>query len=284
MNESIAAFAVFGFIALLILFMGVRRGFFIFEEKPWIFPLKLIHVLSAFGIYFLTTAILTRLAITLLRKTFITNYMAFTSWLNFGISCIVLLFLWLYLYKLPSGVYSKILKRKPEEHSRIEDITTAFYAWIMAFPLVLALSQGIELILSKVFHVTHVPDQIAVKFLKSTFTDPIHFILAIFSIIVLAPLIEETLFRGFLQSFIRQHLGAKQAVLITSVCFALFHYSANQALGNFSIIPPLFLLALFLGFVYEKQGSLLTPIVLHASFNTVSVINLYLFGGLSLGI
>ena len=132
----------------------------------------------------------------------------------------------------------------------------------------------------KLFQVHKLPDQLAVKFLKLTFGNPVHFLLAIVSIIVLAPLIEETLFRGFLQTFIRKHLGSKQAIFITSFCFSFFHYSPGQGLGNIMILISLFVLALFLGFIYEKQGSLLAPIILHASFNAVSVINLYAFGDL----
>ena len=92
------------------------------------------------------------------------------------------------------------------------------------------------------------------------------------------------LFRGFLQTYIRKHLGPKQAIVITSLCFSFFHYASGQGLGNIMIITSLFVLALFLGFLYEKQGSLLAPMVLHASFNTISVINLYLFGEFTSGL
>ena len=103
--------------------------------------------------------------------------------------------------------------------------------------------------------------------------------MVLFTIILLAPLIEEILFRGFLQTFIRQHLGSRQAIGITSLLFALFHYAPEQGLGNIPIVGSLLVLALFLGFVYEKRGSLLAPITLHACFNSISVLNLYFLGG-----
>lgn len=134
------------------------------------------------------------------------------------------------------------------------------------------------------FNIEQLPDQVAVKFLKMTFEYPLYLLLSVFSIVVLAPLIEETLFRGFLQTFIRQHLGSKQAIWITSACFSFFHYSSEQGLGNIPIIGSLFVLALFLGYLYERQGTLIAPMALHASFNAISVMNIYFFGGYAGGI
>lgn len=274
----------FGFLAFMLLLIGYRRGFFDFEAYVWSFPLRLLHLIGAFAIYFLVSTFLTKIVITFFQKQIMLNYMGYSSWLNFGVSLIIFVFLAIYLFALPKDVGMGILRRPGEREPLIDDVWAALYAWIMAFPLVLFLSQVLELMITKIFHVTQLPDQIAVKFLKSTFDTPIYFILAVLSIVILAPLIEETLFRGFLQSFIRQHLGSRQAIVITSVCFSLFHYSSGQGLGNISIIISLFVLSLFLGFLYEKRGTLLAPMVLHASFNTVSVMNLYLFGGFTTGL
>jgi membrane protease YdiL (CAAX protease family) len=213
------------------------------------------------------------------------HYLAFSSWFNFSMSLLILALLGFYLRFLPSALRFGILRRpNGQDRSWSDDVWAAFTAWIMAFPLVLFLSQSLELIITKLFQVSTLPDQLAVQFLKSTFANPLYFILAVFAIILFAPLIEETLFRGFLQSFIRQHLGSKQAIFITSACFSLFHYASGQGLGNISIIFSLFILSLFLGFLYEKRGSLLAPVTLHASFNAISVINLYLFGGFTTGL
>ncbi|MGB7977693.1 MAG: type II CAAX endopeptidase family protein [Chlamydiales bacterium] len=283
MNEAFATLA-FGLLALLLLFIGVRRGFFHFPLLDWEVPVRLVHLIGAFAIYFIVTYLGSKLAITFLKKEIMANYMGYSSWLNFGVSAAVFMFLALYMIALPPPLRKAILSRSGGARSAAGDVSNALYAWILAFPLVLFLSQALEWMVTKLFQVTTLPDQIAVKFLKSTFENPTYFILAVLSIIILAPLIEETLFRGFLQTYIRQHLGRRQAILITSACFSLFHYSAGQGLGNISIILSLFILSLFLGFLYEKQGSLFAPMILHSLFNTVSVINLYLFGGFTTGI
>jgi membrane protease YdiL (CAAX protease family) len=285
MSSEIGAIAAFGILAILLLWMGWRRGFFIFPKAPWEVPLRLIHLIGAFAIYFLLTFCATTVILAFFRQQIVGNYVAYSSWFNFIMSFLIFFFLSLYLRWLPKGVGKGILRRPSEREQPLAgDVWFAFYAWALAFPLVLFLSQTLEILVTDIFRVTQLPDQIAVQFLKSTFADPLYFFLATISIIVLAPLIEETLFRGFLQTFIRQHLGPKHAILITSVCFSLFHYSAGQRVGNISIITSLFILSLFLGFVYEKRGSLLAPMTLHASFNTISVINLYLFGGFTTGL
>ncbi len=278
-ETSLAATLAFGLLAFLILFIGWRKGAFTFHPPEWNVPLTLSHVIVAFAIYFLVSSILTRIAIFFWQKEILLNFMSYSSWLNFGVSSIIFFLLALYLGCLPKNIRSSILRRSGTQEPLIEDVWAALYAWIMAFPLVLFLSQLLEMLLIKLFRLPQLPEQIAVKFLKTTFVDPLYFFLAVLSIIVLAPLIEETLFRGFLQSYIRKHLGSAQAIVITSACFSLFHYDSSQGLGNISIILSLFVLALFLGFLYEKRGSLLAPMILHGTFNAVSVVNLYLFGG-----
>ncbi|PIS03020.1 MAG: hypothetical protein COT85_03045 [Chlamydiae bacterium CG10_big_fil_rev_8_21_14_0_10_42_34] len=284
MSEEIGATLAFGVIAILLLIMGFRRGFFSLDGKLWEVPIRFVHLIGAFAIYFLASYLTTTLAVTLFKKQIMLHYVAYSSWLNFLVSFCIFLFLAIYMSFLPRWVAKGILRREGESHTFSDNIWAALYAWILAFPLVLFLSQVLELVIYKIFKVTQLPDQIAVKFLKSTFDNPVYFTLAVISIIVLAPLIEETLFRGFLQTFIRKHLGSKQAIVITSFCFSLFHYSAGQGLGNISIIVSLFVLSLFIGFLYEKQGSLFAPMVLHGSFNAVSVVNLYLFGGFTTGL
>jgi hypothetical protein len=99
-------------------------------------------------------------------------------------------------------------------------------------------------------------------------------LVALFIVIIAAPVIEELLFRGFLQNYFKRYLGTKAAILITSLCFALFHLAPSQGLGNISLVISLFSFACFLGFVYERQKSLFASIGLHMFFNLVSSIRI----------
>lgn len=260
--------------------MTFLKNFFHLPDDLWIIPIRLHHLIIAFAIYFFGTFLSSSFFVHVLGRQSFANTLSLLSWFNFATSSFILLLLILYFLFLPQTVRNLI-----GWHSfSWNDPKAAITAFILAFPTVLIVNQILEAITLTIFNLKELPDQIAVHFLKSTFDQPSHFLLAVISISIYAPLIEETLFRGFLQTFIRKHLGSKQAILITSVCFSLFHFSSSQSYGNIPIIGSLFLLALFLGFLYEKQRTLLAPMILHSLFNTVSVLSLYLFGGFTTAI
>jgi membrane protease YdiL (CAAX protease family) len=88
---------------------------------------------------------------------------------------------------------------------------------------------------------------------------------------VVAPLVEEIAFRGMLQTAIRQGglvPGRWSGILIVSVLFTAIHL---PALTTVAALPGLFVLAVGLGYAYEKTGSLWPPIVIHAVFNGLNL-------------
>lgn len=89
-----------------------------------------------------------------------------------------------------------------------------------------------------------------------------------------APLIEEVVYRGCLQSCARRFLGGWGAILLTSTLFALVHIGS----ADLRTLPMLFTLSLVLGLVYERGGSLLACVLIHAMFNAL---NLALSSGVS---
>jgi hypothetical protein len=282
---------LFGILALLVLVVGWKSHFFSFpaEAKTWPVPLRWFHVVGIFAIYFGAAAFIAPFLAASMRKSLFPGIspievLGFASWVNFLNSLLILVLLSLFILAIPSQIRKSVWRRTSEVgRPYSDDVSFAAFAWVVSFPLVLFCSQLFDWIITALFHVKEIPEQLAVHFLKMTFGHPLYLILTTLTIIIFAPLIEETLFRGFLQTFIRQHLGSKQAIGITSLLFALFHYSPEQGLGNIPIVVSLFVLALFLGFVYEKKGSLFAPISLHASFNLISVLNLYFLGGFPKG-
>ena len=120
-------------------------------------------------------------------------------------------------------------------------------------------------------------EQVAVKYLKTTFENPAMTVLALISIVIIAPIVEEFLFRGALQTYLKRRLPPKTAIIVASACFGLFHFSFEQGFGNISLIVSLFVFGTFLGYVYEKQGSLYASIGLHLAFNFISSVRI-LFG------
>jgi membrane protease YdiL (CAAX protease family) len=87
----------------------------------------------------------------------------------------------------------------------------------------------------------------------------------IFLAVVIAPVLEELLFRGLFQSMLRGVLkNAWMAIALISVLFAMLHPWTHW--------PALFTLSMCLGYAYEKSGSLLRPIFIHALFNGITII------------
>ncbi|MCH7612984.1 MAG: CPBP family intramembrane metalloprotease [Candidatus Marinimicrobia bacterium] len=86
-----------------------------------------------------------------------------------------------------------------------------------------------------------------------------------FGIVLLAPLSEELLFRGFLQKFLEEHWqDITRAVLVTSLFFALIH------LNPFWLIQ-IYVLGVMLGYLAWKTGSIWAGFILHAANNFVAL-------------
>jgi membrane protease YdiL (CAAX protease family) len=91
--------------------------------------------------------------------------------------------------------------------------------------------------------------------------------MVILSAVVIAPLAEEFFFRRVLQGWLEKRCAAQPgvAVLLASALFAAAHRGQGLA------FLPLFPLAIVLGVITERTGSILPAVLLHALFNAVSV-------------
>ncbi|WP_395745331.1 type II CAAX prenyl endopeptidase Rce1 family protein [Prosthecobacter sp.] len=89
-------------------------------------------------------------------------------------------------------------------------------------------------------------------------------ILVIIAAVVIAPLAEETLFRGFVYGVLKRYTDAPFAALSSSLMFAIIHMHVGALL-------PLCALAVLFCVAYELTGCLLVPMLLHAIFNGVSI-------------
>lgn len=102
--------------------------------------------------------------------------------------------------------------------------------------------------------------------------DPKVIYLIVFLAVVVAPIVEETMFRGALYSWLRERMRASFAIVLCGLIFAFVH--PQGALG----VLPLTCLAIVFGFLREWRGSLLAPMIAHACFNGGTlVLLLYLF-------
>lgn len=99
---------------------------------------------------------------------------------------------------------------------------------------------------------------------------------AILTTVVLAPILEETLFRGLIQGSIAERDGAVKGILISALIFGVVHFIPQQAINAFFI-------GIILGYIYYRTGSLLTVMILHALNNGISYLQLELLGEDAIG-
>lgn len=116
-------------------------------------------------------------------------------------------------------------------------------------------------------------EQQAVQALRSTGGVGERVVLGIVTIVV-APIMEEMLFRGILYPWGKQRGFPRLAFWGTAVLFAAVH-------ANVAIFLPLFVLALALTVLYELTDNLLAPIAAHSLFNGLNFLKLYLAEGRS---
>ncbi len=94
--------------------------------------------------------------------------------------------------------------------------------------------------------------------------------LLIVTMVVIAPIYEEVMFRGILWSAVREQCAGAKGVWIasiaTSVLFSLIHL--QYAIYEMSVI---FILALLLSYARAKSGSLYLPILLHIINNGLAM-------------
>ena len=111
--------------------------------------------------------------------------------------------------------------------------------------------------------------QEAVKAFKTAGGLPLKVMMGVAAVVV-APLVEETVFRGFIYGVLKRYTDGWFAAACSASLFAAVHM-------HVATFVPLFVLALGLCVAYERTGSLLVPMWMHALFNGVSTTLLLLF-------
>jgi membrane protease YdiL (CAAX protease family) len=109
--------------------------------------------------------------------------------------------------------------------------------------------------------------------------DPAEVLVNLLAAAVIAPLYEETFFRGFATTAWARSAGARAAIVRGAVFFALAHVSTMvgsdfrtaflTAFIAFAVRLPV---GLVLGWVFLRRRTLVAPIALHATYNAIPVL------------
>lgn len=92
---------------------------------------------------------------------------------------------------------------------------------------------------------------------------------------IVAPITEELFFRGFLFKGLREKYGWVNALMFSSLIFALFH-------GQLATLIPTFLLGALFAYLFQRSGSVYPGMFLHFVVNAMGVCGLLFasqFGG-----
>jgi hypothetical protein len=97
------------------------------------------------------------------------------------------------------------------------------------------------------------------------------------SLVVLPPLAEETLFRGFLFTTFRRRMSFLLATLLTSTLFAIPHLLESQGSQGLLWVAGIdtFVLSLVLCVLRERSNSLWPGILLHGLKNGIAFVSLF---------
>ncbi|MDR0248434.1 MAG: CPBP family intramembrane metalloprotease [Oscillospiraceae bacterium] len=83
--------------------------------------------------------------------------------------------------------------------------------------------------------------------------------------VLFAPIIEEIVYRGFVQGRARRLLGPRHAIFISAAVFGAAHLSFSAV----TLVQAAYAAALgiLLGWVYERRRNIIVPIAMHMAFN-----------------
>jgi uncharacterized protein len=140
---------------------------------------------------------------------------------------------------------------------------TALAAYIAFLPLQFIFTTVASALWQTAFNTAPEHQKIAISFAHADWQLAVAFAVAG---VIIAPFVEEVVFRGFVQRGLENSFGKAPAVAVTTLLFAGVHFQ-----GTASIPIMLLPLSLLLSLLYMRTRNLKTNIIFHAIFNGSSL-------------
>jgi membrane protease YdiL (CAAX protease family) len=134
---------------------------------------------------------------------------------------------------------------------------------LIVTPAILLFSNSLPDWLAPIFG-EKIEEQAAVENIRKSAGDSPFKLMLVFNAVLIAPIVEEVVFRGYFYGALKQKTSALFSAFITAALFSAAH-------NNVLAFLPLFGFALCLTLFYEASRSLWVPIGMHATFNAVNV-------------
>lgn len=274
-NNTLFALIFFA-IGLVVTWIAYIRGFFSLPHKEHKgAQVTAYDLLCSYGIFLAVYLLVPNLFLRVFSTGIANHRPLFISLLQLSIFLFTVIFLALYNLLRDRATVLHIWKDPtfPDSKSLSSNLLSAWTTLVVAAPFILAIAHLSEVIRVLIWGYS-TQEQLAILYLKQALASPTGMVFAFIAILVLAPCLEEYLFRGLLQSWLRRKIGPVKAIFASAVLFGVFHFSASQSTTNLPLILTLSVFALYLGFLYEKTRSLFATIFLHVTFNCISVIRI----------
>ncbi len=179
-----------------------------------------------------------------------------------GLSLVVNILTCLYIFSIVRTKYGlPIASLGLTIHNWKNDVKTGLKHYLIALPVIIASGFIVNFVL-RVFSIEPEQQNIINNILSEDSLGVLTFM--VFFGTLAAPVVEELLFRGFLQSAVRNTCNKIQTVLISGCVFALIHWNAY-------VFIQIFILGTLLAYLFEITRSLVAPITVHICHNTVTL-------------
>lgn len=153
--------------------------------------------------------------------------------------------------------YSDHSKKKVESFGRYQ--SAPFWGYLLIVPISVGFCCGFNRLISLLpQNLSADYEEIAVEMFSADLW------IQVLSIVILAGVVEELLFRGVIYKRLSSMMSTKKAMVASAFMFGVFHGNLVQFLYAFA-------LGLVLAYLYEKFKSLYAPMLLHMVANGVSV-------------
>ena len=158
---------------------------------------------------------------------------------------------------------------------RTRELPISFWRAIKSFAVIFPLTLGVSwVVVGIIILLGHEPPviahQVLVELNREGFGGPVAWGLIV-SAVVIAPLVEEIIFRGAFQTSLLQSrivISRWTVIACAATVFTLIHLPVVEPHS----LPGLYVLAVGLGWAYERWSSLWVPIFIHAIFNAVNIV------------
>jgi membrane protease YdiL (CAAX protease family) len=151
---------------------------------------------------------------------------------------------------------------------RLRDVGYGFGAGLLLYPLIaLAIALPLTMLFSALSgEQATTPDQLPPHLSGGTIVASV--VLAV----VIAPVVEETYFRGILFRSIRDRHGFWPGALISGAIFGLVHWVPAPWQDAVLLQSIMVFTGIALAWIYERRGTLLANVAAHMAFNLIGVV------------